>query len=99
DDYRVLGIHAPPHTALPTVHHLSAYCAHRIRARSALPQHRSIRAHAAFFEVFKGISERVESEGVTDALAIETQQEVSNRVRDHIIKIDTKLRPCVAPLE
>jgi len=52
-------------------------------------------AHAAFLETFTGISQRVESEGITDALAIETQQEVANWVRNHIVKIDTKLRPCV----
>ena len=54
------------------------------------------KAHATFLEVFSGISSRVEAEGVTTALAIETQQEVSNWIRNHIIRIDTKLRPCVA---
>jgi hemerythrin len=53
-------------------------------------------AHATFLGVFQGIAERVEAEGVTSALAIETQQEVANWVRNHIIKIDTKLRPCAA---
>jgi hemerythrin len=63
---------------------------HRCPAAAANKQ-----AHAAFLQTFKGISDRVESEGVTDALAIETQQEVANWVRNHIVKIDTKLRPCV----
>jgi hemerythrin len=53
-------------------------------------------AHATFLDIFQGISEKVESEGVTSALAIETQQEVSNWVRNHIVRIDTKLRPCAA---
>lgn len=53
-------------------------------------------AHATFLGVFQNIAQRVESEGVTSALAIETQQEVANWVRNHIIKIDTKLRPCAA---
>lgn len=53
-------------------------------------------AHAYFLSVFKGISDRVDAEGVTNALALETQQAVSDWVRNHIIKIDTRLRPCVA---
>lgn len=53
-------------------------------------------AHASFLQIFKGISDKVESAGVTNALALETQQAVSDWVRNHIVKIDTRLRPCVA---
>jgi hemerythrin len=53
-------------------------------------------AHASFLEIFGGISNQVQAEGVTAALAIETQQAVSNWIRNHIVKIDTKLRPCAA---
>jgi len=53
-------------------------------------------AHAQFLQTFKGIADKVESAGVTNALALETQQAVSDWVRNHIIKTDTQLRPCLA---
>ncbi len=53
-------------------------------------------AHASFLGIFKGIADKVESEGVTSALALQTQQAVSDWVRNHIVRIDTKSRPCAA---
>ena len=52
-------------------------------------------AHAQFITIFKGYRSRLVSEGPTTSLVIEVQQKVSDWIRNHIIRTDTRLRPCV----
>lgn len=51
-------------------------------------------AHAQFIQLFKGYRNRLVTEGPTTALVIEVQQKVSEWIRNHIVRTDTRLREC-----
>lgn len=52
-------------------------------------------AHAEFIRVFGGLKARIEAEGPTTKLVLETQQQLSSWLTNHIVRIDTKLKNCV----
>jgi hemerythrin len=52
-------------------------------------------AHNNFIRIFRGYRSRLVKEGPTTALVIEVQREVSKWVRNHLVRTDTQLRPCV----
>ena len=52
-------------------------------------------AHADFIRTFASLKERVEREGATTLLVIETQQQLSDWLRSHIVKVDTQMKSCV----
>ncbi len=53
------------------------------------------KAHAQFIELFGTMQKRFQKEGPTTALVVEVQQQTSNWVVNHILRIDTKLRSCL----
>lgn len=52
-------------------------------------------AHADFIRLFKGYRARLDTEGPTTRLVIEVQQQVTDWVRNHVVRTDTQLRSCV----
>ena len=52
-------------------------------------------AHRQFERVFELIARELEAEGPKASLAIRAQRELSDWVREHIVRIDTRLRACV----
>jgi hemerythrin len=52
-------------------------------------------AHAEFIKVFTAYRGRLEKEGATPGLAFEIQQQLTNWLNNHIVRIDTKLKECV----
>ncbi len=54
------------------------------------------RAHAAFVTTFGGLRRRFETEGASTSLALETQRELTAWLTTHIVRIDARLKACVA---
>lgn len=52
-------------------------------------------AHAEFIRVFTEFRQRLEREGPSTRLTLEIQQRLSDWLRNHIVKVDTKLKECV----
>lgn len=52
-------------------------------------------AHMAFLRLFAELAGRIEKEGPTATLTIQLQREVSDWVRNHIVRVDTRLKECV----
>ena len=52
-------------------------------------------AHASFIKVFEGLTARLKKEGPTIALVLEIQKQMTDWLTNHIVRVDTQLRPCV----
>lgn len=54
-------------------------------------------AHSAFIQLFAGFQARYAVEGPQPELLLALHRTVANWIRDHILAIDTRLRPCLIP--
>jgi hemerythrin len=54
------------------------------------------RAHSRFIETFQAIRARFDQEGPSVDLLLQIKQELGDWLVNHIRRIDTGLRPCVA---
>ncbi len=52
-------------------------------------------AHAEFIRVFTEFRGRLAKEGPSTRLTLEIQNRVSEWLRNHIVKVDTKLKDCI----
>jgi hemerythrin len=67
-------------------------CMHRHSCPTALANKK---AHADFLAYFGKLQEECKTKGVTTSKVLELQQALGNWLRNHIMKIDVALRPCV----
>lgn len=68
------------------------HCFHEHNCPGALA---NANAHKRFVTMFNSFYERWQAEGMEIELATETFDELANWFVNHIMKIDTKLKPCV----
>ncbi len=54
------------------------------------------KAHTQFVSLFGSLQRRFEHEGPTESLATELQLQISGWIVNHILRVDTQMRPCVA---
>jgi hemerythrin len=52
-------------------------------------------AHAAFIGMLGELQERINTTGVTTSLVLQLKTQLSEWLRNHILRIDTQLRTCV----
>ena len=67
-------------------------CMNRHKCPSALANKK---AHTEFLAYFTKLKNECQTKGVTTARVIELQQALGNWLRNHIMKIDVALKPCV----
>jgi hemerythrin-like metal-binding protein len=83
-----LGIYATRHFA----NEESCFARHKCPHAAA-----NKKAHEQFIETFGRIKAECDANGVTESRALELQKSLGDWLQNHILKVDTSLKPCVTP--
>ena len=64
---------------------------------SRCPAHKkNLQAHEHFRQLFQGFKLRAQKQGFRTAMLMELNETINVWIQDHILRVDTELRPCLA---